>query len=158
LQISASPAGSHPPPFLDYSDQFSAHLEDNNDQRIVTRGLFRFSGTWRSISCSPFLAVYLILRHFKVIIIPVLPYSSFFSSKDPCFDLFCDRGEVCNRTNDGRTAECVCRPSCPPHRHHVCGSDRRLYVNHCELHRMACREKRVITVESLDVCIAAYFR
>lgn len=49
-------------------------------------------------------------------------------------------------------ANCVCQKRCSRREKLVCGTDGRIYKNHCELHRTACVEDRSIAVDHSFGC------
>uniref|UniRef100_A0AAZ3QUY5 Follistatin-related protein 5 n=1 Tax=Oncorhynchus tshawytscha TaxID=74940 RepID=A0AAZ3QUY5_ONCTS len=48
--------------------------------------------------------------------------------------------------------ECNCLDRCKPHYKPVCGSDGKLYQNHCELHRASCLGAQRITIMHSEEC------
>uniref|UniRef100_A0A8C2ICF1 Follistatin-like 5 n=1 Tax=Cyprinus carpio TaxID=7962 RepID=A0A8C2ICF1_CYPCA len=48
--------------------------------------------------------------------------------------------------------ECQCLERCKPHYKPVCGSDGKLYQNHCELHRASCMAHQRITIMHSEEC------
>uniref|UniRef100_A0A8C1K4Q6 Follistatin-like 5 n=1 Tax=Cyprinus carpio TaxID=7962 RepID=A0A8C1K4Q6_CYPCA len=48
--------------------------------------------------------------------------------------------------------ECQCLEHCKPHYKPVCGSDGKLYQNHCELHRASCMAHQRITIMHSEEC------
>lgn len=44
-------------------------------------------------------------------------------------------------------AQCICQRQCPKVRKVICGSDGKLYANHCELHRAACIKSKPLFVD-----------
>lgn len=60
-----------------------------------------------------------------------------------CLYKHCSLGEKCEIDADGR-ATCVCRRHCKPTEKPLCGTDGRFYRNHCEMHKMACLQKKDI--------------
>lgn len=70
----------------------------------------------------------------------------------PCEHKYCGLGRHC--VVDGRTeqAECRCLERCKPHYKPVCGSDGKLYQNHCELHRASCLGGNKITILHSEEC------
>ncbi|XP_012886375.1 PREDICTED: follistatin-related protein 4 [Dipodomys ordii] len=68
-----------------------------------------------------------------------------------CGKTLCSRGSRCVLSPKTGQPECRCQEVCRPRYVPVCGSDGRLYENHCELHRAACLlGKRLVTVHSKD--------
>ncbi|XP_045617913.2 follistatin-related protein 5 isoform X3 [Procambarus clarkii] len=70
---------------------------------------------------------------------------------DPCLAHFCERGRVC-RLDHVSQPQCECQPFCSRHRKLVCGTDQRLYLNHCELHRAACVTGAKIHIDRSRKC------
>uniref|UniRef100_A0A672TER0 Follistatin-related protein 5-like n=1 Tax=Sinocyclocheilus grahami TaxID=75366 RepID=A0A672TER0_SINGR len=48
--------------------------------------------------------------------------------------------------------ECQCLERCKPHYKPVCGSDGKLYQNHCELHKASCMAHQRITIMHSEEC------
>ncbi|XP_065341205.1 follistatin-related protein 5-like isoform X2 [Cloeon dipterum] len=72
---------------------------------------------------------------------------------DGCSHKYCGKGRECQPDEDGRP-QCVCMSSCPRHHEHiVCGSDGELYHSHCELHRVACVQRRALSVDRAMNCL-----
>ncbi|XP_073913376.1 follistatin-related protein 4 isoform X1 [Castor canadensis] len=68
-----------------------------------------------------------------------------------CRKKLCSRGSRCVLSRETGQPECRCLEACRPRYMPVCGSDGRLYENHCELHRAACLlGKRVVVIHSKD--------
>ncbi|KAG8506506.1 Follistatin-related protein 4 [Galemys pyrenaicus] len=68
-----------------------------------------------------------------------------------CGKKFCGRGSRCVLSRETGEPACQCLEACRPSYVPVCGSDGRLYENHCELHRAACLlEKKIAVVQSKD--------
>ncbi|XP_023568871.1 follistatin-related protein 4 [Octodon degus] len=68
-----------------------------------------------------------------------------------CRKKLCGRGSRCVLSHETGEPSCRCLEACRPHYLPVCGSDGRLYENHCELHRAACLlGKRVVAIRSKD--------
>lgn len=67
---------------------------------------------------------------------------------DACKRMFCRIGRTCKISPEGR-AECLCAEAgyCNNHRKEVCGSDGLLYPSHCELHRVACLQKKHVGID-----------
>lgn len=66
-----------------------------------------------------------------------------------CGKKLCGRGSRCTLSRETGEPECRCLEACRPSYVPVCGSDGRVYENHCELHRAACLlGKKIITVRS----------
>nr|XP_031528926.1 follistatin-related protein 4 isoform X2 [Vicugna pacos] len=55
-----------------------------------------------------------------------------------CGKKLCGRGSRCTLSRETGEPECRCLEACRPSYMPVCGSDGRVYENHCELHRAAC--------------------
>ena len=54
--------------------------------------------------------------------------------------------------SDG-VAECICLSVCPKRRSPVCGTDGRLYRNHCALHRAACLSATPVALDHSFACL-----
>lgn len=68
-----------------------------------------------------------------------------------CGKKLCSRGSRCTLSRETGEPECRCLEACRPSYMPVCGSDGRLYENHCELHRAACLlERKIVVVHSKD--------
>ncbi|XP_021096961.1 follistatin-related protein 4 isoform X2 [Heterocephalus glaber] len=68
-----------------------------------------------------------------------------------CRKKLCGRGSQCVLSRETGEPFCRCLEACRPRYLPVCGSDGRLYENHCELHRAACLlGKRVAVRHSKD--------
>ncbi|XP_032952635.1 follistatin-related protein 4 isoform X2 [Rhinolophus ferrumequinum] len=68
-----------------------------------------------------------------------------------CGKKLCSRGSRCILSRETGEPECRCLEACRPSYMPVCGSDGRLYENHCELHRAACLlERKIVVVHSKD--------
>ncbi|CAD6231873.1 GSCOCG00001629001-RA-CDS, partial [Cotesia congregata] len=72
---------------------------------------------------------------------------------DPCLDKYCGAGRKCRLSPDGGVALCVCIKKCGIRHRPVCGSDGKVYANHCELHRAACNKGTPLTVSRLMRCL-----
>ncbi|KAJ8924834.1 hypothetical protein NQ315_000988 [Exocentrus adspersus] len=70
---------------------------------------------------------------------------------NPCLVQYCMKGRECVVENG--EPQCICQKQCPPHRRAVCGSDGRIYSNHCELHRAACLQSTAITTMRGTFCV-----
>uniref|UniRef100_A0AAY4E634 Follistatin-like 5 n=1 Tax=Denticeps clupeoides TaxID=299321 RepID=A0AAY4E634_9TELE len=80
---------------------------------------------------------------------------SFFSHKGlpgPCEHKYCGLGKHCVVNRETGHGECECLGHCKPHYKPVCGSDGRLYQNHCELHRASCMLRQKITILHSEEC------
>ncbi|XP_008555212.1 follistatin-related protein 5 [Microplitis demolitor] len=73
--------------------------------------------------------------------------------RDPCLDKYCGAGRKCRLSPDGGVALCVCIKKCGIRHRPVCGSDGKVYANHCELHRAACNKGTPLTVSRLMRCL-----
>ncbi|XP_001624524.2 follistatin-related protein 5 [Nematostella vectensis] len=62
----------------------------------------------------------------------------------------CPAGQTCTLVSGRETCSCV--TTCPDHHKPVCGSDGHLYINHCDLHRLACTTGRKISIDWDDTC------
>ncbi|XP_063086694.1 follistatin-related protein 4 isoform X2 [Cavia porcellus] len=68
-----------------------------------------------------------------------------------CRKKSCGRGSRCVVSHETGEPSCQCLEACRPRYLPVCGSDGRLYENHCELHRAACLlGRRVVVIPSKD--------
>ncbi|XP_071439347.1 follistatin-related protein 5-like isoform X2 [Hetaerina americana] len=74
--------------------------------------------------------------------------SGYLAKQNPCLVKYCGKGREC-RVGPRGTVACVCQRHCHRHRKPVCGTDGFLYINHCELHRAACLQGRLIAVDRL---------
>ena len=72
---------------------------------------------------------------------------------DPCLEKYCGAGRVCRVSPDGGVALCVCARRCARRHRPVCGSDGKVYANHCELHRAACNSGSPLTASRLMRCL-----
>ncbi|KAK0092127.1 hypothetical protein PV326_002146 [Microctonus aethiopoides] len=75
------------------------------------------------------------------------------SEHNPCLDKYCGAGRKCHVSPDGGVALCVCLKKCGMRHRPVCGSDGKVYANHCELHRAACNRGKPLTVSRLMRCL-----
>ncbi|XP_051915285.1 follistatin-related protein 5 [Hippocampus zosterae] len=71
----------------------------------------------------------------------------------PCEHKYCGLGRRCTINPQTGQGECNCLNHCKPHYKPVCGSDGKLYPNHCELHRTSCSEHRRITIVHGEECL-----
>lgn len=69
-----------------------------------------------------------------------------------CGKMFCSRGSRCTLSRETGEPECRCLEACRPSYVPVCGSDGRVYENHCELHRAACLLGKKIAVSHSKDC------
>ena len=68
-----------------------------------------------------------------------------------CGKKLCGRGSRCMLNKETGEPECRCLEACRPSYVPVCGSDGRVYENHCELHRAACLlGKKIVMVRNKD--------
>ncbi|RZF49112.1 hypothetical protein LSTR_LSTR008398 [Laodelphax striatellus] len=74
------------------------------------------------------------------------------TEQNPCLVQYCGKGREC-RVIEG-VAQCICQRRCRKHQKVVCGSDGRLYDNHCELHRTACLSNKLILVDHTFACLS----
>ncbi|XP_043473135.1 follistatin-related protein 5-like isoform X1 [Leptopilina heterotoma] len=70
-----------------------------------------------------------------------------------CLEKYCGAGRECQISPDGGVALCVCATRCARRHKPVCGSDRKIYANHCELHRAACNKGVPLTASRLMRCL-----
>lgn len=70
----------------------------------------------------------------------------------PCEHKYCGLGRHCVVDRDTAQGECQCLDQCKPHYKPVCGSDGKLYQNHCELHRASCLKGHRITIMHSEEC------
>ncbi|XP_076032661.1 follistatin-related protein 5-like isoform X3 [Oratosquilla oratoria] len=87
----------------------------------------------------------------EVLIPGVAEDSHLLEHHDPCMAHFCERGRMC-RLDKAGIPQCVCKPFCSRHRKMVCGTDGKLYLNHCELHRAACLMGIAVHVDHTKKC------
>ncbi|XP_054648998.1 follistatin-related protein 5 isoform X2 [Dunckerocampus dactyliophorus] len=69
-----------------------------------------------------------------------------------CEHKYCGLGRRCAVNHATGQGECNCLDRCKDHYKPVCGSDGKLYPNHCELHRASCLERRRITIVHGEEC------
>lgn len=70
----------------------------------------------------------------------------------PCEHKYCGLGRHCVVNHETDQGECKCLDHCKPHYKPVCGSDGKLYQNHCELHRTSCIRGHRITIMHSEEC------
>ncbi|XP_057706023.1 follistatin-related protein 5 [Corythoichthys intestinalis] len=70
----------------------------------------------------------------------------------PCEQKYCGLGRRCTLNPQTGQGQCNCLDRCKPHYKPVCGSDGKLYPNHCELHRASCSERHKITIVHSEEC------
>uniref|UniRef100_A0A3P9NNK8 Follistatin-like 5 n=1 Tax=Poecilia reticulata TaxID=8081 RepID=A0A3P9NNK8_POERE len=70
----------------------------------------------------------------------------------PCEHKYCGLGRHCVINHETDQGECRCLDRCKPHYKPVCGSDGKLYQNHCELHRASCLRGHRITIMHSEEC------
>eukprot|EP00064_Thunnus_orientalis_P001295 superscaffoldBa00000087_g1297 len=70
----------------------------------------------------------------------------------PCEHKYCGLGRHCVVNHETSQGECKCLDHCKPHYKPVCGSDGKLYQNHCELHRASCLRGHRITIMHSEEC------
>ncbi|KAK9521574.1 hypothetical protein VZT92_020133 [Zoarces viviparus] len=70
----------------------------------------------------------------------------------PCEHKYCGLGRHCVANHETGQGECKCLDHCKPHYKPVCGSDGKLYQNHCELHRASCLKGHKITIMHSEEC------
>ncbi|PWA18739.1 hypothetical protein CCH79_00005559 [Gambusia affinis] len=70
----------------------------------------------------------------------------------PCVHKYCGLGRHCVINHETDQGECRCLDHCKPHYKPVCGSDGKLYQNHCELHRASCLRGHRITIMHSEEC------
>lgn len=73
-------------------------------------------------------------------------------SPGPCEHKYCGLGRHCVVNHETGQGECKCLDHCKPHYKPVCGSDGKLYQNHCELHRASCLRGHRITIMHSEEC------
>ncbi|XP_015522448.1 follistatin-related protein 5 isoform X1 [Neodiprion lecontei] len=73
--------------------------------------------------------------------------------KGPCLGKYCGAGRECEISPDGEVALCICVRRCSRRHRPVCGSDGRVYANHCELHRAACNSGIPLIASRLMRCL-----
>ncbi|XP_047209731.1 follistatin-related protein 5 isoform X1 [Girardinichthys multiradiatus] len=69
-----------------------------------------------------------------------------------CEHKYCGLGRHCVVNHETDQGECKCLDHCKPHYKPVCGSDGKLYQNHCELHRASCLRGHRITIMHSEEC------
>uniref|UniRef100_A0A671RGQ3 Follistatin-like 5 n=1 Tax=Sinocyclocheilus anshuiensis TaxID=1608454 RepID=A0A671RGQ3_9TELE len=70
----------------------------------------------------------------------------------PCEHKYCGLGKHCVVDRETGEGECQCLERCKPHYKPVCGSDSKLYQNHCELHKASCMAHQRITIMHSEEC------
>ncbi|XP_016087764.1 follistatin-related protein 5 isoform X2 [Sinocyclocheilus grahami] len=70
----------------------------------------------------------------------------------PCEHKYCGLGKHCVVDRETGEGECQCLERCKPHYKPVCGSDGKLYQNHCELHKASCMAHQRITIMHSEEC------
>ncbi|XP_029703296.1 follistatin-related protein 5 isoform X3 [Takifugu rubripes] len=70
----------------------------------------------------------------------------------PCQHKYCGLGQHCVVNHETGQGVCTCLDHCKPHYKPVCGSDGKLYQNHCELHRASCLKGFRITIVHSEEC------
>ncbi|XP_031783658.1 follistatin-related protein 5 isoform X2 [Nasonia vitripennis] len=73
--------------------------------------------------------------------------------RNPCAGKYCGAGRECQVSPDGGLGLCVCAKRCARRHRPVCGSDGKVYANHCELHRAACNLGTPLTASRLMRCL-----
>ncbi|XP_058798656.1 follistatin-related protein 5-like isoform X1 [Phymastichus coffea] len=73
--------------------------------------------------------------------------------RNPCIGKYCGAGRECQVSDDGSQGVCVCARRCARRHRPVCGSDGKVYANHCELHRAACNLGSPLTASRLMRCL-----
>ncbi|KAF5904932.1 follistatin-related protein 5 isoform X2, partial [Clarias magur] len=71
---------------------------------------------------------------------------------NPCEHKYCGLGKHCVVDHASGQGECQCLDHCKPHYKPVCGSNGKLYENHCELHRDSCLTRQRITIVHSEEC------
>ncbi|XP_017272968.1 follistatin-related protein 5 isoform X1 [Kryptolebias marmoratus] len=79
-------------------------------------------------------------------------YMGHTSYPGPCEHKYCGLGRHCVVNHGTDQGECRCLDHCKPHYKPVCGSDGKLYQNHCELHRASCLSGQRITIMHSEEC------
>lgn len=74
------------------------------------------------------------------------------SFPNPCDHKYCGLGKHCVMDHATGQGECQCLEHCKPHYKPVCGSNGKLYQNHCELHRASCLARQRITIVHSEEC------
>lgn len=85
-------------------------------------------------------------------IVCLLGFMGHSSYPGPCEHKYCGLGRHCVVDHDTEQGECKCLDHCKPHYKPVCGSDGKLYQNHCELHRTSCLRGHRITIMHSEEC------
>lgn len=70
----------------------------------------------------------------------------------PCEHKYCGLGRHCVVNHETKQGDCKCLDHCKQHYKPVCGSDGKLYQNHCELHRASCLRGHKITIMHSEEC------
>lgn len=74
------------------------------------------------------------------------------SNLNPCEHKYCGLGKHCVVDHATSQGTCQCLDHCKPHYKPVCGSNGKLYQNHCELHRDSCLASQRITIVHSEEC------
>ncbi|KAF7707025.1 follistatin-related protein 5 isoform X1 [Silurus meridionalis] len=74
------------------------------------------------------------------------------SFPNACEHKYCGLGKHCVVDHTTGQGECQCLEHCKPHYKPVCGSNGKLYQNHCELHRASCLARQRITIVHSEEC------
>ncbi|XP_061747730.1 follistatin-related protein 5 isoform X2 [Nerophis ophidion] len=71
---------------------------------------------------------------------------------NPCQLKYCGPGRRCTVNQATGRGDCGCPDRCKERYKPVCGSDGKLYSNHCQLHRAACSQRRRIAIVHSQDC------
>ncbi|XP_015590184.1 follistatin-related protein 5 isoform X2 [Cephus cinctus] len=74
-------------------------------------------------------------------------------NRNPCLEKYCGAGRECQLSLNGHVAVCICARRCARRHRPVCGSNGKVYANHCELHRAACNAGSPLTASRLMRCL-----
>lgn len=72
--------------------------------------------------------------------------------QNACDHKYCGLGKHCVVDHVTGQGACQCLEHCKPHYKPVCGSNGKLYQNHCELHRASCLARQRITIVHSEEC------
>uniref|UniRef100_A0A8C5GBB9 Follistatin-like 5 n=1 Tax=Gouania willdenowi TaxID=441366 RepID=A0A8C5GBB9_GOUWI len=100
-----------------------------------------------TISC-----IHTTIKHNLLFLMSLPGFWGHSTSPGPCEHKYCGLGRHCVVNHDTDQGECRCLDYCKPRYKPVCGSDGKLYQNHCELHRASCLKGHRITIMHSEEC------